>query len=71
MHLRMFLKIDLRVQMDAKSDQLKIESMSSNRKAIYAFEVHLMIQFRAHLIIHLELHLKVNFNIYIYKDAQR
>ena len=67
----MFLKIDLRVQMDAKSDQLKIESMSANRKAIYAFEVHLMIQFRAHLIIHLELHRKVNFNIYIYKDAQR
>ena len=28
MHLRMLLKMDLRVQMDAKSGQLKIESMS-------------------------------------------
>ena len=28
-HLRMFFKMDLRVQMDAKSGQLKIESMSS------------------------------------------
>ena len=28
-YLRMLFKMDLRVQMDAKSDQLKIESMSS------------------------------------------
>ena len=37
-HLRMLLKMDLRVQMDAKSDQLKIESMSesANGKTIYA-----------------------------------
>ena len=28
-HLRMLFKMDLRVLMDAKSDQLKIESMSS------------------------------------------
>ena len=28
-HLRMLFKMDLRVQMDAKSGQLKIESMSS------------------------------------------
>ena len=27
-HLRMLFKMDLRVQMDAKSDQLKIEGMS-------------------------------------------
>ena len=45
-------------------------SKSANGKAIHAFEVLLMIQFRVQLIIHLELHLKVNFNIYIYKDAQ-
>ena len=28
-HSRMFFKMDLKVQMDAKSGQLKIESMSS------------------------------------------
>ena len=68
----MLLKLDLRVQMDAKSGNSKIESMSgnTNRKTMNAFEVSLMIQFRVHLIIHLELHLKVNFNIYIHKDAQ-
>ena len=72
MYLKMPLKMDLRVQMDAKSGQLKIESMSENAngKTTNAFEVRLMIQFRVHLIIHLELHLKVNFNIYIHKDAQ-
>ena len=71
-HLRMLFKIDVKVQMDAKSGQLKIESMSesANGKTINAFEVRLMIQFRVHLIIHLGLHLKVNFNIYIHKDAQ-
>ena len=71
-HFRMFLKIDLRVQMDAKSGQLKIENMSesANGKTINAFNVSLMIQFKVHLIKHLELHLKVNFNIYICKDAQ-
>ena len=58
-HLRMLLKIDVRVQMDAKSGQLKIESMSesANGKTINAFEVRLMIQLRVHLTIHLELHL--------------
>ena len=68
----MFLKIDLWVQMDAKSGQLKIENMSesANGKTINAFNVSLMIQFKVHLIKHLELHLKVNFNIYICKDAQ-
>ena len=71
-HLKVLLKMDLRVQMDAESGKLKIESMSesANGKTINAFEVRLMIQFRVHLIIHLELHLKVNFNIYIHKDAQ-
>ena len=71
-HFRMLLKMNLRVQMDAKSGKLKIESMSesANGKTINAFEVRLMIQFRVHLIIHLGLHLKVNFNIYIHKDAQ-
>ena len=29
-HLRMLFKMDVREQMDAKSGQLKIESMSSN-----------------------------------------
>ena len=70
--MTMLLKLDLRVQMDAKSGHSKIESMSgnTNRKTINAFEVSLMIQFRVHMIIHLQLHLKVNFNIYIHKDAQ-
>ena len=70
-HLRMLLKMDLRVQMDAKPGKLKIEGMSesANGKTINAFEVRLMIQFRVHLIIHLGLHLKVNFSIYICKDA--
>ena len=58
--------------MDAKSGQLKIESISgsANGKMMKAFELRLMMQFRVHLIIHLVLHLKVNFNIYIHKDAQ-
>ena len=66
------MKIDLRVQKDAKSGQLKIESISgsANGKMMNAFEVRLMMQFWVHLIIHLGLHLKVNFNIYIHKDAQ-
>ena len=61
MHLRMLLKIDVRVQKEAKSGQLKIESMSesANGKTINAFDVRLMIQFRVHLTIHLELHLDV------------
>ena len=69
----MLLKMDLKVQMEGKSDQLKIESMSgiANRKAKNAFEVRLMIQFRVHLIIHLELYLKVNVNIYIYINMHK
>ena len=69
---RMLLKMDLRVQMDARSGQLKIENMSesSNGETINAFEVRLMVQFRVDLILHLELHLKANFNIYVYKDEQ-
>ena len=64
--------MDLRVQMDAKSGQLKIKSMSesANGKTINVFQVPLMIQFKVHLIIQLELHLKVNFNVYIYKAAE-
>ena len=71
-HMRILLKMNLRVQMDAKSGKLKVESMSEsvNGKTINAFEVRLMIQFRVQLVIYLELHLKANFNIYIYKDAQ-
>ena len=71
MHLRMLLKMDLRVQMDAKSGQLKIKIVIqiANEKRRNAFEVHLMMQFRVYLII-LDLHLKVNFNIYIFNDAQ-
>ena len=65
-HLRMLSKMDLRVQMDAKSALLKNESKSelfsapahvqdsAKRKTINAFEVRLMVQFRVHLIIHLE-----------------
>ena len=43
-HLRMLLKIDLRVQADAKSGQLKIQNMSESAdgKTINAFEVRLM-----------------------------
>ena len=65
-------KMDLRVQMDAISGQLKIKSMSEsvNRKTINVFQEPLTIQFKVHLIIQLELHLKVNFNIYIYRDAE-
>ena len=72
MHLRMLLKMDLRVQMDAKSGQLKIKSVIqiANEKRRNAFEVHLMMQFRVYLII-LDLHLKVNFNIYIFNDAKK
>ena len=66
----MLSKMNLTVQMDAKSTQLKNESKctapgdaqdSTNGTTINAFEVRLMIQFRVHLIIHLELHLKVHF----------
>ena len=77
MHLRMLSKVDLRVQMDAKSGQLINESMSetfsapgdaqksANITTINASGVRLMVQFRVHLIIQLELHLKVRFKIYI------
>ena len=73
----MLSKMDLRVQMDAKSAQLKNESKSelfsapahvqenAKRKTINAFEVRLMVQFRVHLIMHLELYPKVHFKIYI------
>ena len=61
MYLRMLLKIDLRVQMDEKCGQLKVESMSAsaNGKTINAFEVPLMMQFKLHLIIRLELHFQM------------
>ena len=73
----MLSKMDLRVQMVAKSHQLKNESKSEIFSAhvdakesakgttINVFDVSLMVQFRVHLIIHLELHLKVHFKIYI------
>ena len=76
-HLRMLSKMDLRVQMVAKSRQLKNESkreifsapgdakQSAKGTTINVFDVSLMVQFRVHLIIHLELHLKVHFKIYI------
>ena len=66
-HLKMLLKIDLRVEMDAKSSQLKIESISesANGKTINAFEVRLMIQFRVHLMIHLELQLKMHERVHL------
>ena len=68
----MLSKIDLRVQMDAKSVQIKNESETEIFSApgeaqkfvsgttISVFDVRLMVQFRVHLIIHLELHLKVH-----------
>ena len=73
----MLSKIDLKVQIDAKSGQLKNESKSeifsapgdvqesANGTNINAFDVRLIVPFRMHLIIHLHLHLKVNFKIYI------
>ena len=76
-HSRMLSKLDFRVQMDAKSTQLKNESKSelfsapahvqdsAKRKTINAFEVRLMVQFRVHLTMHLELYPKVHFKIYI------
>ena len=65
----MLSKIDLKVQMDAKSGQLSNESRSKvfgapndaresvNETTINAFDVRLMVQFRVHLIIHQERHL--------------
>ena len=75
--------MDLRVQIIAKSGQLKNENKSEffsapgdaqeseNETIINVFEVHLMLQFRVHLIIHLELHLKVHFKIYIKMHKKR
>ena len=74
-HLRMLSEIDLRVQMDTKSGQLKSESKneifsapgdaqeSATRATINAFDVCLMVQFGVHLVIRLELHLKVHLKI--------
>ena len=76
-HLRMLSNIDISVQMNSKSVQLKNKSKSELfREPVYAhesakktttnaFRVHLMLQFRVHLIIHLELYLKVHFKICI------
>ena len=76
-HCRMLSKMDIRVQMDAKSAQLKNECKielfsapadaqdSAKRTTINAFEVSLIVQFRVHLIIRPELYLKVHFKIYI------
>ena len=73
----MLSKMDLKVQMDAKSGQLKSESKSeifstsgdaqesANRTKTNVFDVRFMVQYRMHLIIHLELHLKVRFKIYV------
>ena len=73
----MLSKMDIRLQMDAKSAQLKNESKSelfsapadaqesAKRTAINAFELRLMAQFRVHLTMHLELYLKVYFKIYV------
>ena len=82
-HLRMLLKMDLMVQIDAKSDQLKNESKSeifsvpvdaqesANETIINAFEVvSLIVQYWVQLIMPLELHLKVPFTIYIKLDKK-
>ena len=78
----MLSKMNLRVQMGAKSSQLKNESKSeifiapaytqesTNVTTINAFDVRLMVQFRVHLLIHLELHLKVHFKIYIMRHKK-
>ena len=79
----MLLKMDLMVQIDAKSDQLKNESKSEifsvpvdaqesgNETIINAFEVvSLIIQYWVQLIMPLELHLKVHFTIYIKLDKK-
>lgn len=71
-HLKMLLKMNLRVQMNAKSVQLKNESKidaheGANRTTINAFDVCLMMLYRVHLIKHLTLHLKVHFKK-IYKE---
>ena len=74
-HLRILSKMDLRVQLDAKSGQLKNVSKTERFSApddgkesasvitVNAFEVRLMVQVGVHLIIHLELHLNVHFKI--------
>ena len=76
MHLRLLSKIDLRVQMDEKSGQLKNESKnelftapgdtqeSATGTTTNLFKMRLMIQFRV-LIILLQFHPFVHFKIYI------
>ena len=66
----MNLKMGSRVQMNARSCQLKNQSKSefsisrgyaqdsANRTTTNAFEVRLMIQYLVQLLIHLELHVK-------------
>ena len=78
----MLSKSDLRVQMDAKSGQLKNESKSeifsasgdaqesANGTTINAFKVLLIVQIRVPLIIHIELHLEGALQG-LYKDAQK
>ena len=70
-YLRMLSKMDLRVQIDAKSGQLKMKlrvnflvcatgvaQESANGTTINAFKV---VQFRVHLIIRLKFNLKLHF----------
>ena len=62
-YLRMLSEMDLRVQIDAKSGQLKVcatgvAQESANGTTINAFEV---VQFRVHLIIRLKFNLKLHF----------
>ena len=70
----MLSKMDLRLQMDTKFAQLKNERKSklfsasadaqdSDRTAINAFEVRMMVQFIVHLIMHLVLYPEVHFKI--------
>ena len=60
-HLRMLLKMNLRLQIDAKSAQLKIESMSSGvaRKGAHkgAQEGASNVALKVTLLVALELHL--------------
>ena len=68
-------KMDLTVQIDTKSGQLKNEiksellstpgntQESANGTTVNVFGVRLMVQFRVHLIVRLKLYLKMYFKI--------
>ena len=81
-HLGMLLKMELKVQMNAKFGKLKNESNGeifsalgdaqerANKTTISAFEVRLMIQFRVPPYKAPEVHLEVHFKICIKMDKK-